>query len=84
MTDRRVTKEEFESFVASYPTELARNLATAFQPAILSYSDASSGKVWHEAVVAWARLNEDMAGRQDYPAIPNEYYLAVGAAAERA
>lgn len=72
---KKVSKEEFDAFVASYPIPLHSNVAHMFEPPVLTLNDFSSGKVWPESAVAWKILNTAMQGHPLYKGEPDEYYL---------
>lgn len=48
---KKVSKQEFDAFIASYPRQLERHLLRLTQPERLQFCDKSLG-VWPEFVVA--------------------------------
>jgi len=68
--NKQVTKEEFNSFLDSYPVGLNVDKAMMFEPPIKSYNDFYSGLIWPESIVAYIKLrSETSLGGQD------EYYI---------
>jgi hypothetical protein len=51
MTTQRVSKEEFERFLATYPRKLERDVARMCGPPLVSYNDFTLGN-WPQSVVA--------------------------------
>jgi hypothetical protein len=74
---KRVTKEEFDIFIAEYPRKLERDVSGISDPPTLTMNDFSIG-VWPDSVVAKADLYEtfpkDRMG-QVYGWEPNKYFI---------
>jgi hypothetical protein len=77
MSDRNVSKEEFDAFVAAYPRSLERDVARMYEPHLLTLNDFSGGKVWPDSVVAGATLYEvyPKDGTEPYRWQPNRYFI---------
>jgi hypothetical protein len=65
----KVSKREFDDFIAKYPHELVKDIYRAGDPAVLSYNDFVKAKQWPESVVAYVMLGSDWPGGED------EYYI---------
>ena len=52
ITFKKVSKEEFETFVSTYPNELEKSVHPIFEPPVVAYNDFSTGKNWPDSVVA--------------------------------
>ena len=59
---KKVTKEEFDAFIASYPNELDRDV----EPPLVNYNDFSSGKTWPDSIVAFFHWEDDESKREYY------------------
>lgn len=68
---KQVSKEEFESFLTSYPRPLSKNIARMFEPAMFTANDFTLGG-WPDSVVAKASLTE---GEAYYDNEPTTYYI---------
>lgn len=78
MNFKRVTMEEFQSFIRSYPNKLERDVCAIGQPPVETYNDFTTGKVWPESVVAkivreWTGANGEMD--ENNPGAYWEYYI---------
>jgi hypothetical protein len=75
MNWKKVSKEEFNIFLANYPNKLEKDVAYFFEPPMLSYNDFSDGKKWPESMVAQVCCNTFMERHPNYKEEPDEYYL---------
>lgn len=73
---RKVSKEEFDAFIAAYPRPLIRHLCTIISPEPLQFCDATLG-VWPEFVVAyyqtWGCDPNDI-----WAEVPGEWHILAG------
>lgn len=68
----KVTREQFEKFLAAYGREKLTGDTTAIcEPPMTRYHDFSGGKMWPDGRVAWIVRNSIMP--DDYGAGPDEY-----------
>ena len=75
MSKRKVTKEEFDKFIESYPKYLNTDVYAAFEPPLVSYNDFTKGN-WPKSVVASTYLYSDKVGDHYYePPEKREYYI---------
>jgi hypothetical protein len=65
---QQVTKEEFDAFIAAYPSKLNKSVATAGEPPYLAYFNS-------ERIVATIVLNEVSYPNEDGSTNPNEYFI---------
>jgi hypothetical protein len=72
---RKVTKEEFDIFITTYPNKLVRDVAWMYEPPLLSFNDFKIAGKWPESVVAYVVLAEDSYPNEDGSKRPNEYYI---------
>ena len=63
-----VTKERFDSFIASYPRELVTNTTGICEPPRTTYNDFALAPQWPDSVVA------AVSHRSDYNE-PDAYYV---------
>lgn len=68
-TTKRVNKEEFEQFIASYPRPLEKDVCGISEPPLISYNDFKLG-IWPDSIVASTFLYEDTP--EDYYYEPEE------------
>jgi len=59
MKFKKVSEDEFTSFLINYPNELEVDVALMFEPPRKTYNDFSDGKVWPDSIVASVSLLED-------------------------
>lgn len=69
---RRVSKEEFNSFVKSYPANLDFDTTGICDPPLSSYNDFSRGN-WPDSMVAKVYRNDMLP--KEWNAGENEYFL---------
>lgn len=55
--NKKVSKEEFDKFLADYPNKLEQDTVGFVDPPQRQFNDFSDGKVWPESVVAFIWLN---------------------------
>ncbi len=72
---RRVTKEEFDAFIATYPRHLVRDVTGICEPPLMTFNDFTIAPKWPESVVAKVILCEDSYPAEDGSKIPNEYLI---------
>ncbi len=70
---KQVSAEEFETFVANYPTKLSYNAARMYEPPIISYNDFGGGKKWPDSMVAKYSDTESWRGTSFYK--ENAYFI---------
>lgn len=77
MSNRKVSKEEFEAFEKNFPRLLERNVSGICEPPLLTLNDFSDRKVWPESIVAGIHLYESFPkdGQEPYKWSPNEYFI---------
>lgn len=75
MTWRKVSKEEFQTFLREYPNKLEGNVALMCEPPMLNYNDFSGGAKWPHSMVAKAILNSKMSYSKYYDGAPDEYLI---------
>jgi hypothetical protein len=63
---KRVTKNEFDAFVASFPRPLTRDVTGICEPPMLSYNDFSGDKIWPESMVARVALYDRYGEQNKY------------------
>ena len=63
---KKVSKEEYTTFVEEYPNPLHYDVATISEPPQGSYNDFSDDKMWPESMVAKVTLWDDQ---------PRSYYI---------
>lgn len=71
----KVTKEEFDAFVAAYPVKLERNVHRAYEPPALSLNDFTTGDVWPESMRAYVVLQTSLKGHPLYKGEPDDFYI---------
>jgi len=69
---KQVSREQYESFVASYPNKLSYDVTCICEPPMGSYNDFSDGKVWPESMVAKVRMYD---GSAYYEGQQAEYFI---------
>ena len=78
MTQRTVTKEEYDAFIAAYPNKpLSLDVAATFEPPLMTVNDFSTGKKWPDSVIAGAQIYEGYPkdGKYPYQWAPNQYFI---------
>lgn len=75
--EKRVSKEEFENFIKSYPRHLQCLLVTVVEPCCVTYNDFSNGQTYPEtSIVARTWLYSDNPNDWYYkPEKDREYYI---------
>lgn len=54
---KQVNKQDFYSFIESWPNKLNYDVAGMFEPPLASYNDFSGGKMWPESIVAKIKMD---------------------------
>ena len=49
---KEVSKEEFTSFIETYPNKLEQDVAQFFEPPLITFNDLTDGKMWPDSVIA--------------------------------
>lgn len=76
--ERRVTKKEFDSFIAAYPRELVQHCSPIPEPPYISFNDFALADQWPYSVVARTWLySDDPADRYYTPEADRGYYIVV-------
>lgn len=72
---KKVTKEEFTTFISNFPTELETDIYAVCEPALITYNDFSRGP-WPQSIVARTWLYDEQPGEHYYcPLEERSYYI---------
>jgi hypothetical protein len=69
---RKVTKEEFEQFINTYPNTLETDIAGMFEPPLKTWNDFSKAPKWPDSVVAFCKLYD---GSDYHHGMQAEYFI---------